>query len=454
MCSFTLTFTASFPFIFLIMIFKRNLKSPINLIILLQILIFLDLNTSPQLYSSYNNSLKTSISYSNIITYALTLNIKLPKKCFNSYQLYRSRNRNRIMHSYYGNRRKTHGYTIMHINKGISYFNTKLSDIQLCLQTNNPDILHIAEANYNFNISCVNSDFPHYEIIQSDLSEHIGYSRNIIMIKKDIKYKRRRDLESYPLSSIWIEIFPPRTKSILLNGYYRQWDLPRSIRTSSSGSNSDQNLRYDEYSTLWTKAMTENRDTVIIGDDNIDTFKPDLNTMTSHNKKLYLKLTDMLEDTSMVISNYEPTFGIKKENYSTIDHIYNNCPKKLINVSTLDCNFSDHQMLRFKYLTKAQIIKPRFKNIRNLNLLNNKTLNLHLKQSQELNTVFSMTNPNLIANTLQDELTLIINTIAPQKRIQVKNIHSNFLTPGIVKKIKENHTLLTTAINSKKMKIG
>ena len=65
-----------------------------------------------------------------------------------------------------------------------------------------------------------------------------------------------------------------------------------------------------------------------------------------------------------------------------------------------------------------------------------------------------MTDPNSIANTLQDELTLIINTIAPHKRIQVKNMHSNFLTPDIVKKINTNNKLLTTAINSKKMKIG
>ena len=106
-------------------------------------------------------------------------------------------------------------------------------------------------------------------------------------------------------------------------------------------------------------------------------------------------------------------------------------------------------MLRFKFMTKAQTTKPRFKNIRNMNLLNKNTLNLHVEQSHELNEVFSMTDPNSIANTLQDELTLIINTIAPQKRIQVKNIHSNFLTPDIVKKIKTNNKLLTTAINSK-----
>ena len=85
-------------------------------------------------------------------------------------------------------------------------------------------------------------------------------------------------------------------------------------------------------------------------------------------------------------------------------------------------------------MTKAQTTKPRFKNIRNMKLLNKNTLNLHIEQSHELNEVFSMTDPNSIANTLQDELTLIINTIAPQKRIQVKNIHSNFLTPDIVKK--------------------
>ena len=252
------------------------------------------------------------------------------------------------------------------------------------------------------------------------------------------------------MSSIWLQIFPPKSKPILLNGYYRQWNLPKTMRNNTSDSNKNQIERYDQYLKMWKKAIDEKKDTIIIGDDNIDTLNPDLNTMNSHNKKLYLKLTEQIEDTNMVISNYEPTFGIKSGKYSTIDHIYNNCPKKIINITTLNNNFTDHQLLRFMYLTKAQVYRAKFKYIRNTKLLNANTLQLHVQQSQQLNKLFTLTDPNKIANFLQNELSLIIDTIAPQKRIQVKNIHSNFLTPNIVAKINNNNKLLTKAINSKK----
>ena len=121
------------------------------------------------------------------------------------------------MHSYNGNKNKTHGYTIMHLNKGNALFATKLDDIKICILKNNPDILHIAEANYDFTNSGSHTDFPNYEFIQSELSNIIGYSRNIIMVKTNVKYKRRKDLECYPLSSIWLQIFPPKSKPILLN---------------------------------------------------------------------------------------------------------------------------------------------------------------------------------------------------------------------------------------------
>ena len=67
------------------------------------------------------------------------------------------------MHIYNGNRNKTHGYTIMHLNKGNASFATKLDDIKICILKNNPDILHIAEANYNFTNSGSHTDFPNYE---------------------------------------------------------------------------------------------------------------------------------------------------------------------------------------------------------------------------------------------------------------------------------------------------
>ena len=98
--------------------------------------------------------------------------------------------------------------------------------------------------------------------------------------------KRRRDLKCYPLSSIWLQIFPPKSKPILLNGYYRQWNLPKTMRNNTSDSNKNQIERYDQYLKMWKKAIDEKKDTIIIGDDNIDTLNPDLNTLNCHKLKI------------------------------------------------------------------------------------------------------------------------------------------------------------------------
>ena len=65
-------------------------------------------------------------------------------------------------------------------------------------------------------------------------------------------------------------------------------------------------------------------------DDNIDNFhlsnQPMANTLTSLHKNLFAKLSEQLEDINFVIMNFDPTFGIVRDNPSTIDHLYTNCP--------------------------------------------------------------------------------------------------------------------------------
>ena len=51
------------------------------------------------------------------------------------------------MHTMHGNRVKTFGIKLLHVNKGNSHFRNKINDIQIMLDQLNPDIISNSEAN-------------------------------------------------------------------------------------------------------------------------------------------------------------------------------------------------------------------------------------------------------------------------------------------------------------------
>ena len=115
--------------------------------------------------------------------------------------------------------------------------------------------------------------------------------------------------------------------------------MPASIRSLYTRSNKGQIEPYDLYNVKLKTAIDEKRYIIIVGDDNINTFEPDLNTMDSHSKNVYIKLTEQLEDNSLVVHNFDPTHGLINGKKSTIDHVYSKCPLKMINIQILTVIF-------------------------------------------------------------------------------------------------------------------
>ena len=61
-------------------------------------------------------------------------------------------------------------------------------------------------------------------------------SRNVMLIKNDVIYKRREDLEDDISSTIWIEVRVPKSKPVLISSIYRQWSLPKCLGVPNSNS--------------------------------------------------------------------------------------------------------------------------------------------------------------------------------------------------------------------------
>ena len=140
----------------------------------------------------------------------------------------------------------------------------------------------------------------------------------MIYVNKSVEAKRRVDLESKDIESIWIEICPHKSKRpLVVSGVYR----PPSAKK--------------EYNIILGKnienAYLENKELVILGDFNIDYLNPD--SFLKHDlvkTLLNLNLTQLVKCITRPVSN------------TCLDHIYSSHPDRMHNVVTLNVGLSDH----------------------------------------------------------------------------------------------------------------
>lgn len=354
---------------------------------------------------------------------------------------------NKINYSAYGNKNNT--LKLLQLNKGSSNFENKINDVQNIINKYKPDIMCLSEANikksYKQNIL---SSFPEYNIELNSMSNNIDISRNAIIINNKIAYSRRYDLENDFTCTIWIEIYIPNCKPILLMGGYRQWKLLKIMNVSKSGSNNQQFNRYKNIIEMWEKAMYENKETIVLMDDNIDS-----NPNSSHNKsynlkKIYDILQSLINKHDVTQHNNKMTRFATHQPPSCIDHIYSNCPNKISNVKTHSNATSDHSIITAQYTSKHQIYHPKFIKIRKHSLINKYNLTSYINSSDLLNSIFNYSDPEIITNIIQLELNTIINSIAPSKIIQYKKDYVPYHNNEIRNNLKESEQLLNKAIKN------
>ena len=133
--------------------------------------------------------------------------------------------RNRENHAKNGNR----VCKFMQINKGNSLFDTKATLLLDEINRNKPNIVNICEANFPNIYSNSTKEMAKYNVERTKQSVKLGMSRNILMIKKNLHYKRRKDLEDHVTSTIWVELEMQKGSCLIMGGY-RQWTLPVKMR--------------------------------------------------------------------------------------------------------------------------------------------------------------------------------------------------------------------------------
>ena len=279
-------------------------------------------------------------------------------------------------------------------------------------------------------------------------SNDIDLSRNSILINKNIGYKRRMDLENKNICDIVIEINSKGNKNILLVGSYREWQKPKMCNIQNSKSLKSQVNRFNITMQLWENLCSENKDLIILSDDNIDS---SLNS--NHNKRHNIKslfdiLSDAMNRLNIIQCNKKMTRITNHQAPSCIDKIYSNVSHKITNIQTTPSISSDHHYVSATYNSKEPIYNPKFFSKRNFDLLTKKNIENYMNYSN-LDTIFHSQDPDYIANTIQLELNTIYNILAPSKLVQFKSNHIPYYISDIREKLKGCDNLLTQAISSK-----
>ena len=134
---------------------------------------------------------------------------------------------------------------------------------------------------------------------------------------------------------------------------------------------------------------------------------------------------------------------------SIIEHAWGNCHHRISNIITNYHFLSpDHKYLKVNLKLKLNTPNQRFRKIRKWSNITKNSQQMAIHLSPELNYLFQLTDPEIVALILQNELNAIINVSVPPKIKQVTKNSQSYLTAELGVNQKEISDQLTLPIQS------
>ena len=203
------------------------------------------------------------------------------------------------------------GLKVCHIN--INHIINKIDEISHILFSNNLDIFGVSESRLNVNNNDDEIQIPGYFAERRD-SSFINHTGLCIYIKCDIRYTRRKDLESDEVESLWIELQLPG-RSVFIGFIYRN---PR-----------DMIVWEDQFCDMLDSVVSLNKEYLLLGDFNIDLMFPRHrwnSIISSFNLQQLIKYPTRVTVNSCTL----------------LDHIYVDINCSFKEICVVQCGLSDH----------------------------------------------------------------------------------------------------------------
>ena len=206
------------------------------------------------------------------------------------------------------------GLRMGHLN--INHAVNKLADIQsiLCNSGKNFHIFGFSESRLTEHISDSDMFVPGYNILRNDpkIQKETGL---LVYVNKCVNIKRIAYLENFSIECIWLEISIKKTKPVLVGFIYRN---PSELVDW-----------IDRFERMMDAVANEMKETIILGDFNIDLLKPN---------KRWTQIYE-LNNLHQVIEF--PT-RVTPTSKTLIDHIYVSDKNNIVETNVPACGSSDH----------------------------------------------------------------------------------------------------------------
>ena len=314
--------------------------------------------------------------------------------------------------------------TFMLINKANSDLHSRIPEINSILSQHKPSFLVINELNLHHNDKISSKLFPGYTLVQDNLHLTNIKSRTGILVDKNIKFSRRKDLESQEISTVWLQLKQPNKKVLLIQGLYRQFNL---LGNETQGTPHHQQARWKRVLDNWEKALDEGVEIITLGDCNLDKYQWDkpataLNPYQTSQRPMVTELHQRILSRGVMVLNNLPTrnYDSFTQPESCLDLLFSNRQNKIISHETITPTFSDHALLKLTRRTKELKHHKTFISTRTYTNYDKFTYQNEIQNHPLYIETFYINDPIEIASNIQSMIRESIDPLAPIVRLQLK----------------------------------
>ena len=281
-------------------------------------------------------------------------------------------------------------------------------------------------------------------------------SRVAVYKHESVVGKLRADLMDNSVDSIWLENGFKHHKKILVGGHYRVWQNMGQGANKESLSPASQLSRWNIFLSQWEKALAEGRETIVLGDINLDWYTVmkqgppgDARDSTYYKTRpLAVELSQRILPRGVVQLVRGITRSWPGRADSTLDLVFTNCPEKMSETRALVRGYSDHRLILATRFTKNICERARYTRKRTYK---NFDESLFIQKIRDLSMldVYLCQDSSEAAKLFSRKLTSVLDTMAPVRNIQSRTNYAPWLTGDVKVQMDARDAAQKKAIDSK-----
>ena len=364
---------------------------------------------------------------------------------------------NKLCHIIYGNRRNV-GYKYFSWNCDRGFISKKKhEDVKVFAERHKPHVMNIIEMDLRRNELNTNHKSTN-ELSTEQVNERFrieGYrillpaswkiydkARILVYVSEEIRAKViEPKKEEDHLQSILLEIGYGRSKTHMVNLYYREWKSCVTGRESQE----DQYRDLENLMNVWRRASDSDKDFISCGDMNLCSKRWDSPGYIHTNLADLVKEFMLEENCYQIVNEMTRIRSVNGEmQRSCLDHFIVNCVGKISNLAVLGVGASDHLgILATKYTTELRTCtkttkKRIYKDFDKEAFINDVR---EAKAKGVFEQMIVSDDIEIIGDTFCNEFSKILEKHAPLKVIQNRSNYVPYLSKDLKEKMKERDKL-------------